>query len=120
MSSARPGAGYITQNHRLFWKTNEKDFWAVTSLIMFIELDLASVMAKATQISFVRYHQGHVPNAVTVHNQVIFMYYPNVHILMRKNLESKNKSEQTDLMFRTDGLYSDSKRQAADRKSFCR
>lgn len=89
MFSARPGAGYITLNHRLFWKTHERDFWAVATLIIFIELDLASVMAKAIQISFVRYHQGHVPSAVTVHNKVIFMFYPNVHILMRKKRRIK-------------------------------
>lgn len=42
MSTARPDAWCITQIHRLFWKhKRDLDFWAVASVIMYIEMGLA-------------------------------------------------------------------------------
>lgn len=49
MSVARFEARCITLSHRLFWKMSEKDFWAVASVIMFMELDLSSITVKAVQ-----------------------------------------------------------------------
>lgn len=50
MSTARPEAGYVTLSHRYFGNIKESGFWAVGSVIIYMELDLASVMVKATPL----------------------------------------------------------------------
>lgn len=73
MFTARPDAGCITPNHRLFWKHKGEGFLGCGQCNYVYGVGFSFCYGEGCAISFPRCNQGHIPNGVSVNNKVICM-----------------------------------------------